>query len=152
MLVAIERKKLLVKYTIGTIVEVTSLSRLEGLGLAHRVGLGSVHFPIKRRDSRQKPPPHSFPGAQGQAWAIPAGTTSPGRRCARWPMRRRAPPASACPLTAAPAPVPGRSHRRVGGRVPLKRETAAVRARWALVLPPLSGPAREAGEAQAQSG
>lgn len=50
-------------------------------------------------------------------------------------MRRRALRASVSPLPAAPALVTGWSHRGGGGRVPLKRETAAVRARWALVHP-----------------
>lgn len=77
---------------------------------------------------------------------LPAGVALSGQ-CAG---ARRQP--STLPFPQTPAPGPGWSHRREGGRVPLKRETPAARARWAPVLPPLSGPARDTGEAQAQSG
>lgn len=115
------------------------------------------------------PFPHNF-GHQAQAVAAEATRPQPpqgsatklntlcgnqgSQQALRWAVSAQARAASLrlSPPRQAPAPVPSWSHRREGGRVPLKRETEAARARWAPVLPPLSGPARDAGEAQAQSG
>ena len=80
------------------------------------------------------------------------GTTAPSRRCAERPMRRRA-------QADFDSPLPLKARRQCQAGVTdakrdefLLKEKHRRRARWAPVLPPLSGPARDTGEAQAQSG
>ncbi|KAF5912008.1 hypothetical protein HPG69_003282, partial [Diceros bicornis minor] len=84
--------------------------------------------------------------AQRRAGTICAGTTAPGRRCAERPVRRRASHQNLLSPQPGPGPSSGLEPPTRRGRVPLKRETAAARARWAPVLLPFSGPAHEAGE------
>uniref|UniRef100_A0A8P0NNH5 Zinc finger protein 692 n=2 Tax=Canis lupus TaxID=9612 RepID=A0A8P0NNH5_CANLF len=81
---------------------------------------------------RQACIPRKLRGAR----AIPTGTTAPGRRCARRPLRRRrqSPPS---PPPGRPGPSSALEPRTPRGRLPLKGETAAERARsWCPWLPP----------------
>uniref|UniRef100_A0A8P0PJ82 Zinc finger protein 692 n=1 Tax=Canis lupus familiaris TaxID=9615 RepID=A0A8P0PJ82_CANLF len=74
---------------------------------------------------RQACIPRKLRGAR----AIPTGTTAPGRRCARRPLRRRrqSPPS---PPPGRPGPSSALEPRTPRGRLPLKGETAAERARY----------------------